>query len=75
MIWAFEQKVKDDDETEFFDHSAYKEEGKTNHEQWFDDMSKGDSKLKVDWDGLKAHQERKTNGYRLFGKYYEGLWD
>jgi hypothetical protein len=38
-------------------------------------MSKGESKLKVDWDGLKAHQERKTNGYRLFGKYYEGLWD
>ena len=75
MIWAFEQKLKDDDEHQFFDHSAYKEEGKTNHEQWFDDMSKGDSKLKVDWDGLKAHQERKTNGYRLFGKYYEGLWD
>ena len=38
-------------------------------------MTEGHSKLKVDWDGLKAHQERKTNGYRLFGKYYEGLWD
>jgi hypothetical protein len=76
MIWAFEQKVKDDDESQFFDHSAYKDDSKrTNHEKWFDDMSKGESKLKVDWDGLKAHQERKTNGYRLFGKYYEGLWD
>jgi len=76
MIWAFEQKVKDDDETEFFDHSAYeKSNGKTNHDIWFKDMSEGNSKLKVDWDGLKAHQERKANGYRLFGKYYEGLWD
>jgi len=76
MIWAFEQKVKDDDESEFFDHSAYKDDSKrTNHDKWFDDMTKGESKLKVNWDGLKAHQERKTNGYRLFGKYYEGLWD
>jgi hypothetical protein len=76
MIWAFEQKVKDDDESEFFDHSAYeKDNGKTNHEKWFEDMSDGKSKLKVDWVGLKAHQERKANGYRLFGKYYEGLWD
>lgn len=74
MIWAFEQKMKDDDESQFFDHSAYKEEGKTNHDTWFKDMSEGKSKLKVDWDGLKAHQERKENGFRLFGKYYQGLW-
>ena len=76
MIWAFEQKIKDDDESQFFDHSAYKDDSeRTNHEKWFKDMSDGLSKLKVDWDGLKAHQERKSNGYRLFGKYYEGLWD
>jgi hypothetical protein len=75
MIWAFEQKMKDDDESQFFDHSAYKEEGKTNHDTWFKDMSEGKSKLKVDWDGLKAHQERKANGFRLFGLYFEGLWD
>ena len=30
---------------------------------------------KTDWDALKAHSERNKNGYRLFGKYYEGLWD
>ena len=76
MIWAFEQKVIDDDESKFFDHSAYeKTDGKTNHNEWFDDMEKGVSKTKVDWDGLKAHQVRKSNGYRLFGKYYEALWD
>ena len=30
---------------------------------------------KVDWDQLRKHEERNQNGYRLFGKYYTGLWD
>ena len=30
---------------------------------------------KWDMEGLKAHQERMSNGFRLFGKYYENLWD
>ena len=30
---------------------------------------------KCDWDGLRAEQKRISNGFRLFGKYYEGLWD
>ena len=76
MIWAFEQELKDDDEAQFFDHSAYeKADGKTNHDTWFKDMTEGKSKLKVDNDGLKIHQERKKNGFRLFGKYYQNLWD
>ena len=33
------------------------------------------SKVKVDWIGLKAWQKRKENGFRLFGIYYEALWD
>jgi hypothetical protein len=33
------------------------------------------AKLKVDRAGLEAWQARKSNGYRLFGKYYEALWD
>jgi hypothetical protein len=28
-----------------------------------------------DWDGLKLEQTRINNGFRLFGKYYQGLWD
>ena len=66
MIWAFEQKVIDDDESQFFDHT-----GCRGTAPW----SKDYVSPKVDWDGLKAHQARKTNGYRLFGLYYEGLWD
>jgi hypothetical protein len=30
---------------------------------------------KTDWEALKAHEARNKNGYRLFGKYYEALWD
>jgi hypothetical protein len=28
----------------------------------------------VDMEGRKAYQERITNGFRLFGKYYESMW-
>ena len=28
-----------------------------------------------DRDGIKAYQARISNGFRLFGKYYEALWD
>jgi hypothetical protein len=26
-------------------------------------------------EGMQRVQERITNGFRLFGKYYENLWD
>jgi len=66
MIWAFEQKTIDDNENQFFDHT-----GCGDKSPWDKDYVSP----KVDWDGLKSHQARKSNGYRLFGKYYEGLWD
>ena len=76
MIWAFEQELKDDDEAQFYDHSVYeKDDGKTNFDQFFKDISDGVKRTKVDDEGLKAHQERKANGFRLFGKYYQNLWD
>ena len=68
MIWAFEQKANDDSEEQFFDHSECDDKFPWDNDGTFQ------SKLKVDWDGLKAWQKRKENGFRLFGKYYEGLW-
>lgn len=29
----------------------------------------------TDWDARKAYAERIQNGFRLFGKYYQNLWD
>jgi hypothetical protein len=70
MIWAFEQKVKDDDESQFFDHSECGDV-----KDFIKDTNEYLSRSKVDWDGLKQHQERRANGFRLFGKYYQNLWD
>jgi hypothetical protein len=76
MIWAFQQEIRDDDEADFYDYSAYeKDNGKTNFDQFFKDISDGVKRTKVDDEGLKAHQKRKANGFRLFGKYYQNLWD
>jgi hypothetical protein len=66
MIWSFKQLLRDDDESEFFDHSE------SNSIKDFNESMK---KMKVDWAGLTAHQERKQNGFRLFGKYFQALWD
>jgi hypothetical protein len=70
MIWAFEQTVKDDDEHQFFDHSECGDE----KFPW-NENGQYVSKVKVDREGLEAHQKRKANGFRLFGKYYQNLWD
>jgi hypothetical protein len=30
---------------------------------------------KCDYDGMKVVENRIQNGFRLFGKYYQNLWD
>lgn len=74
MIWAFEQKVDDDAEGQFFDHSAY-DNDRPGTDEWFNDLTNGASKVKYDSEGHKKWQDRKANGFRLFGKYFEALWD
>ena len=39
---------------------------------WQEKFFKND---KLDIEGMKKYQKRITNGFRLFGKYFEGLWD
>lgn len=65
MIWAFEQKVQDDAEQQFFEHT----------EQDASPWDKNYVRPKYDKEGHQAWQERKANGYKMFGKYYENLWD
>lgn len=66
MIWAFEQELAEDDESQFFEHPEDTDD---------DDIMASIGKIKIDQVGLRAHQERKQNGFRLFGKYYQNLWD
>jgi hypothetical protein len=74
MIWAFEQKVSDDAESQFFDHSAY-EKDKVPVRDWLADMENRVNKTRYDQAGHEAWLKRKANGFRLFGKYFEALWD
>jgi hypothetical protein len=63
IIWAFDQKCRDDWESDNFK---------------YEDDPTATFGVKLIWedrDGRKAHQERMRNGFRLFGKYYENLWD
>ena len=66
MIWAFEQNLDTNSEDKFFDHSDVSNKH---------DILGQIHKIKIDQEGLKIHQDRKANGFRLFGKYYSGLWD
>jgi len=68
MIWSFEQYMKADDESEFYDHS---EAGELFDIENFSDYI---SKIKVDREGLEKHQARKQHGLELFGKYFKNLW-
>ena len=67
MIWAFEQLSTDDSTSKFF-----KDSGAQNIHR---DMNEWMSSIEIDHAGLNAHQARIDNGTRLFGKYYQALWD
>lgn len=84
MIFAFEMKCRDDWASDF--HAGKidlqwipvdKDNNPVDRKdaKWFR-MERGPNDTSQwDWEGMRAVQERMTNGFRLFGKYYEGLWD
>ena len=72
LIWTFKQLQDDNDEEQFYDHSECE---KQNMSDFINDLNNNVSKLKVDREGLKKHHARIKNGTRLFGKYYQHLWD
>ena len=79
MIFAFEHKVDDSWEDAFrsgvIDIVWVKDE-KTYNGQQLNRMERGpNDTYECDYDGIRKVQERMENGFRLFGKYYQGLWD
>ena len=80
MIFAFECELDDSWEDKFRsgDHDmktvacAWDENGKTTMYEW---VKGPNDTYECDYDGMKVVQDRITNGFRLFGKYYQGLWD
>jgi len=79
MIWAFQQKLEDWEEKFYSgetDTSFVKIKEKDDKGEELYEMVNGPNHtFEVDTEGMKKFQARMTNGYKLFGKYYEGLWD
>jgi hypothetical protein len=79
MIWAFEQKLIDweqqyySGEHDLLSVCANPEAPKK--DQMFEIQEGPNDTFTIDMDGMTAHQKRMTNGFRLFGKMYEALWD
>jgi hypothetical protein len=74
MIFAFDSKVNDGWEDQF--------ETGVSDLQWkqleggMSQMVEGPNHTKVyDWEARKVYEERIRNGFCLFGKYYNNLWD
>jgi hypothetical protein len=74
MIHAFESKLSDEWEGQFY-IGEYDRQYVCN-DGYSSEMVRGSNHaLKWDIEGRKVYQDRISNGFRLFGKYYENLWD
>lgn len=84
MIFAFEMKARDDWQSEF--HSGEIDIRWVPVDAEGNEVAKGEHKYykmikglrdthEYDAEGAQRVQERISNGFRLFGKYYESLWD
>ena len=84
MIFAFEHRLDDSWKDEFRSGNIDikwvpvdingNEVPKGDHK--FSRMERGPEDTYVcDYDGIRKVEERIDNGFRLFGKYYQGLWD
>jgi hypothetical protein len=76
LIWTFEQLHPDADwEAQYHTGEIDIVWGQPDA-QGMTEMLKGPKDThRFDVDGHRRHQARISNGLRLFGKYYQGLWD
>ena len=75
MIFAFESKLIDWEDQFISGDVVYIFE-KVAGEAGMSEMKRGPGDtLKIDHEGMKDYQDRISNGFRLFGKYIESLWD
>jgi hypothetical protein len=80
MIFAFESKVNDGWQEKFYSGvsdmksvpCAWDENGKPTLYNYVEGPN---HTYKCDYEGIAEVQKRITNGFRLFGKYFEALWD
>jgi hypothetical protein len=77
MIFAFESKHNDwEEQFQSGEHDTHWIELTEGEHKGMSEMVKGpNDTFEIDWEGRTAYQERISNGFKLFGKYYENLWD
>jgi len=80
MIFAFECKLDDSWEDQFregeIDWDSVPCAWDAKGEPTMYEMKDGPNyTYQCDYDGMKVVQDRIQNGFRLFGKYYQNLWD
>lgn len=74
MVWAFEQHMLDD-EPDFWIEQPVGMYFEPCEDRPGLSTMKYDKEGVFDHDAYKAYHDRKANGFKLFGKYYTGLWD
>jgi hypothetical protein len=67
IIWALEQKTSDDVDSQFYTRLDPSLKSKDFEAQMANTV--------IDFAAMERWQQRKTRGYKLFGKYFENLWD
>jgi hypothetical protein len=80
MIFAFEHHINKEWEEAYrsgeFDHKTvaieWNEKGKAT---MYKSVEGPKHTYKADYEGMKVVEDRIKNGFRLFGKYYQALWD
>jgi hypothetical protein len=76
MIFAFETKAGSLQDWEDQFHTGVSDIQWKTLENGNSEMLRGPNDTSTyDYEGRQAYQDRISNGFRLFGKYYENLWD
>ena len=80
MIFAFEHHINKEWEEAYrsgeFDHKSVACEWYENGKPKMFRLEEGPKHTyKADYEGMRVVEDRIKNGFRLFGKYYQALWD
>ena len=80
MIFAFEHHINKEWEEAYrsgeFDHKSVACEWYENGKPKMFKLEEGPNHTyKADYEGMRVVEDRIKNGFRLFGKYYQALWD
>ena len=72
MIWAFDEILEEDEYKNYYDPYA---PGEVIEDPGFFGEEVRRELGKFNKEKCAAYEARKSNGFRLFGKYFENLWD